>query len=139
MNNIKLFETKQVRRHWDEKAEKWYFSVIDVVALLTESVNSTDYLKKLRKRDVLLGEYIGTNCPQVGMLTETGKMRFQIEDTGQGIAAEELEKIFLPFHQAGDPNYRAEGTGLGLAITQKLVDMMGGKLQLTSQDLNPDL
>lgn len=65
--------------------------------------------------------------------TETGKMRFQIEDTGQGIAAEELEKIFLPFHQAGDPNYRAEGTGLGLAITQKLVDMMGGKLQLTSQ------
>ena len=75
MNNIKLFETKQVRRHWDEKAEKWYFSVIDVVALLTESVNSTDYLKKLRKRDVLLGEYIGTNCPQVGMLTETGKMR----------------------------------------------------------------
>jgi PAS domain S-box-containing protein len=65
--------------------------------------------------------------------TEEGKMRFQIEDTGQGIAPEELEKIFLPFHQAGDPNYRAEGTGLGLAITQKLVDMMEGNLQVTSQ------
>lgn len=64
---------------------------------------------------------------------EAGKMRFQIEDTGQGIAPEELEQIFLPFHQAGDPNYRAEGTGLGLAITRKLVDMMGGNLQVTSQ------
>jgi hypothetical protein len=47
---------------------------VDVIAALTDSVNATDYLKKLRKRDVELGSYIGTNCPQVEMLTN-GKKR----------------------------------------------------------------
>lgn len=72
---IKLFEAKQVRTAWDEDEEEWYFSVVDVVGVLTESVNPTDYLKKLRKRDVFLGEYIGTNCPQIEMSTEKGKLR----------------------------------------------------------------
>ena len=57
------------------KQEEWYFSVVDVVEVLTDSTNPTDYLKKLRKRDNLLGDYIGTNCPQVAMPTETGKQR----------------------------------------------------------------
>ena len=73
--NIKLFEEKKVRTVWDEEREEWYFSVVDVISVLTDSVNPTDYLKKLRKRDELLGEYIGTNCPQVQMKTETGKNR----------------------------------------------------------------
>jgi hypothetical protein len=73
-NEIAIFENKQVRRHYDETAEVWYFSVVDVIAALTDSVNATDYLKKLRKRDVELGSYIGTNCPQVEMLTN-GKKR----------------------------------------------------------------
>ena len=73
--NIKLFENKQVRTTWNEDEEEWYFSVIDVIGILTESVNPTDYLKKLRKRDILLGNYLGTNCPQVEMMTETGKKR----------------------------------------------------------------
>lgn len=72
--NIKLFEQKTVRSVWNEAEEKWYFSIIDVVEILTESVNPTDYLKKLRKRDIQLGDYLGTNCPQVGMLTN-GKIR----------------------------------------------------------------
>jgi len=49
--------------------------VVDVIEVLTDSTNPTDYLKKLRKRDTLLGNYIGTNCPQVAMTTETGKQR----------------------------------------------------------------
>ena len=73
--SIKLFEEKKVRTVWDEETEEWYFSVVDVVGVLTDSVNPTDYLKKLRKRDELLGEYIGTNCPHVEMKTETGKSR----------------------------------------------------------------
>ena len=73
--NIKIFEEKRVRTVWDDEKEEWYFSVVDVVGILTDSVNPTDYLKKLRKRDELLGEYIGTNCPQVEMKTETGKSR----------------------------------------------------------------
>ena len=53
----------------------WYFSVVDIIEALTDSKNPTDYLKKLRKRDSELGNYLGTNCPQVEMLTHTGKKR----------------------------------------------------------------
>jgi prophage antirepressor-like protein len=72
---IALFEQQKIRKVWDEKKEKWFFSVVDVVAALTDSTNSTDYLKKLRKRDLELGNYIGTNCPQVEMETVSGKKR----------------------------------------------------------------
>lgn len=74
-NKIQLFDSHQVRTAWNEEEEEWYFSVVDVIDVLTDSANSTDYLKKLRKRDTLLGDYIGTNCPQVAMTTETGKQR----------------------------------------------------------------
>ena len=74
-NAIKLFEEQRVRTLWDDQQEKWYFSVVDVVAVLTDSANPTDYLKKMRKRDPQLGAFVGTNCPQVAMLTETGKKR----------------------------------------------------------------
>lgn len=72
---MQLFENTQVRMVWNEEEEKYYFSVVDVVKVLTDSVNPTDYLKKLRKRDEQLGLYLGTNCPQVVMQTETGKKR----------------------------------------------------------------
>ncbi|EKE15709.1 MAG: hypothetical protein ACD_11C00108G0003 [uncultured bacterium] len=75
MKNLAIFEGRQIRRYWDEKTETWFFSVVDIVFALTESANPTDYLKKLRKRDVELGKYIGTNCPQVEMDTESGKTR----------------------------------------------------------------
>ena len=74
-NSLAVFESKKIRRHYDALTEPWYFSVIDVVEALTVSTNPTDYLKKLRKRDVELGAYLGTNCPQVEMVTETGKKR----------------------------------------------------------------
>ena len=72
---LAFFEGKKIRRKWDEKQEKWWFSVVDVVGALSDSSNPTDYLKKLRKRDVELGKYLGTNCPQVEMVTQTGKKR----------------------------------------------------------------
>ncbi|MBA4197588.1 MAG: hypothetical protein C0459_08550 [Chitinophaga sp.] len=72
---IAVFESKQIRRHYDEKTEVWYFSLVDIVEALTDSTNATDYLKKLRKRDGELNAYLGTNCPQVPMLTNTGKNR----------------------------------------------------------------
>lgn len=72
---IAIFDGQKIRRHWDEKTETWYFSVVDIIFVLTESANPTDYLKKLRKRDAELGKYIGTNCPQVEMVTESGKTR----------------------------------------------------------------
>ena len=72
---IALFEGRKIRRQWDEKQEKWHFSLVDVIEILTDSKNPTDYLKKMRKRDKIFGSYIGTNCPQVEMVSETGKNR----------------------------------------------------------------
>lgn len=72
---LQLFEERKVRTLWDTNTEEWYFSLVDVVEVLTDSVNPTDYLKKLRKRDVELNTYIGTNCPHVYMTTDTGKKR----------------------------------------------------------------
>jgi signal transduction histidine kinase/DNA-binding NarL/FixJ family response regulator len=60
------------------------------------------------------------------------KMRFIVEDTGIGMASEQLAEIFLPFHQVGDTCRRHNGTGLGLAISQRLVQLMGGKLGVKS-------
>ena len=75
MEKVQIFQDKKVRTHWDAEKEEWYFSVVDVVGVLTDSINPTDYLKKMRKRDPELAAFIGTNCPQVDMLTETGKRR----------------------------------------------------------------
>lgn len=72
-NKIVLFQSRKIRRAWH--SDEWYFSLVDVVGALTDSSNPTDYLKKIRKRDEELGFYIGTNCPRVEMLTETGKKR----------------------------------------------------------------
>jgi hypothetical protein len=72
---IQSFKERQVRTAWNSDQEKWYFSVVDVCSVLTDSKNPTDYLKKLRKREPELNTYIGTNCPQVPMTTESGKLR----------------------------------------------------------------
>lgn len=85
MNNIKLFQDKKIRSVWNEEEEQWYFSVVDVVEALTDSANPTDYLKKLRKRDKELGSYLGTICPQVTMLTSTGKKRLTLAANIKGL------------------------------------------------------
>ncbi|MEO0737147.1 MAG: ATP-binding protein [Cyanobacteria bacterium J06649_12] len=60
------------------------------------------------------------------------RLRFEIEDTGVGIPADKLTKIFLPFEQAGKRDRNAEGTGLGLSISRQIVQMMGGDIQVES-------
>lgn len=80
-SKIQLFQDRKVRTYWDAEKEEWYFSVVDVVEVLSESTNPTDYLKKMRKRDPELGLYIGTNCPQVAMITSTGKNRKTLAGT----------------------------------------------------------
>ncbi|MEH2310152.1 MAG: ATP-binding protein [Nostoc sp.] len=61
------------------------------------------------------------------------KIRFQIIDTGTGITPEQAEKIFQPFEQVGNQKQQSEGTGLGLAISQKIVLLLGGKIQVESE------
>jgi len=81
-STIKLFEQKQVRTHWNEQEEKWYFSVQDVVEILTETPNVKDYIKKMKKRDAELNSNWGTICPLVQMQAADGKMRkIQASDT----------------------------------------------------------
>jgi signal transduction histidine kinase/DNA-binding NarL/FixJ family response regulator len=63
----------------------------------------------------------------------SGRLSFKIEDTGIGIAEEEIAKIFEPFQQVGTQSKTIEGTGLGLPISKKLVEMMGGELKVTSE------
>ena len=60
-------------------------------------------------------------------------LRFSVEDQGCGIAEEDLEAIFQPFQQVGEQSRQMEGTGLGLAITRRLVELLGGQLQVRSQ------
>lgn len=85
MSNIKLFQSKQIRSVWNKEEQQWCFSVVDIVGALTDSTNPTDYLKKMRKRDLELAFYIGTNCPQVNMLTDTGKNRRTLAANTKGI------------------------------------------------------
>ncbi len=68
-----LFQEKQIRRVWHN--EEWYFSVVDVVEILTDSKDPSDYFKKMRKRDEELRAYVGTNCPHVEMEGLEGKKR----------------------------------------------------------------
>ncbi len=79
---IKLFQEKQIRTHWDDEAEKWYFSVQDVVQILSDTVDVKDYIKKMKRRDDELKSNWGTICPLVEMEAADGKRRkIQAADT----------------------------------------------------------
>lgn len=73
---IKLFESKKIRTHWDETEEKWYFSVIDVVEALTDSLNPRDYWFKMKTRVKSEdGIELSTICRQLKLKASDGKMR----------------------------------------------------------------
>ena len=109
MDEIKLYENKEIRSVWDEEKEEWYFSVVDVVGVLSESKNPTDYLKKMRKRDEQLAFYIGTNCPQVEMKSSSCKKR--------KILAGNMKDIFRIIQSI--PSQKAEPFKLWLAEVGK--------------------
>ncbi len=83
-NEIKIFEDKKVRSLWDEENEKWQISIIDVVAVLTESVDPNAYWRKLKQRLKEEGNETVTNCHGLKMLAPDGKMRMtDVADTEQ--------------------------------------------------------
>ncbi len=88
---------------------------------VTFTVNRVDEFDELKNSPT----HQLTNSP-------THQLHFSVSDTGIGIPDDQLEQIFLAFHQIGPLNDRAEGTGLGLAISRQFVSMMGGELQVTS-------
>ena len=72
---IQIFEERKVRTVWDDEQEKWYFCVADVVEALTDSVNPTDYIKKMKKRDPELAKGWGQIVTPLSVLTAGGKQR----------------------------------------------------------------
>lgn len=81
---IKLFEQKQIRSHWDDEQEKWYFSIVDVVGVLSESPNPRKYWSVLKTRLKAEGSELATNCSQLKMLSVDGKMyKTDVADTEQ--------------------------------------------------------
>ena len=73
-SKIALFEGKRIRRHWDPNQEKWYFSVVDVIAVLTNSNNPRKYWNKLAERLRKEGSESVTNCHQLKMEAADGKL-----------------------------------------------------------------
>lgn len=86
-NSIRLFEQKQIRTQWDEEEEKWYFSIVDVISVLTEQPThqgARNYWKVLKNRLSKEGNETVTNCNRLKMLAEDGKMRLtDVADTEQ--------------------------------------------------------
>ena len=103
--SIKLFEEKQIRTAWNEKEEKWYFSVSDVVEVLSESRDVKQYIKKMRNRDPELNAKWGTICTPVEMIAADGKTR--------KITAADTEGIFRLIQSI--PSKKAEPFKLWLA------------------------
>jgi hypothetical protein len=84
MSNIKLFESKKVRTHWDEEEEKWYFSIIDVIEALTGTDRPRKYWSDLKTKLIKEGSQLSENIGQLKMPAEDGKMRItDVADTEQ--------------------------------------------------------
>ena len=143
MEKIKVFQNKKIRTHWDAEQEEWYFSVVDVVEALTNSVDPAAYWRKLKQRLKAEGNETVTNCHGLKMLATDGKMRLtDVADTKQvfriiqsilspkaepfkqwmaQVAAERLDEIADPERAIvrGADFYRAKGYSEGW-INQRL-------------------
>ena len=83
-NQIKIYENSKIRTLWNADAEKWYISIVDVIAVLTDSVNPTAYWRKLKQRLKAEGNETVTNCHALKMLAADNKMRkTDVADTEQ--------------------------------------------------------
>jgi hypothetical protein len=122
VNAIQLFEEKNVRTIWDAEQEKWFISIIDVVAVLTESVDANAYWRKLKQRLKEEGSETVTNCHGLKMLAQDGKMR--LTDVAD---AEQLFRLIQSI-----PSPKAEPFKLWLAqiASERLDEMQDPELSI---------
>jgi DNA-damage-inducible protein D len=133
MSSIKLFESKQVRSEWNEKEEKWYFSVQDVVEILTDSSDVKQYIKKMLSRDERLKSNWGTICTLVEMEAADGRRRkVQASDTKgllriiQSIPSPKAEPFKLWLAQVGSDRLdEIENPELATQRTRELYKLKG--------------
>jgi hypothetical protein len=71
---VAIFESSHIRRHWDEEKELWYFSVVDVIKVLTKSIDPRNYWKVLKNRLKQEGSEVVTKCNQLKMMSTDGKL-----------------------------------------------------------------
>lgn len=121
-NEIKIFEEKKVRSLWDAEQEKWYFSVVDVIAVLTESPSPRKYWSVLKTRLKAEGSQLATNCSQLKMQSADGKFyKTDVADT---------EQLFRLIQSIPSP--RAEPFKLWLAqvASERLDEMQDPELSI---------
>ena len=90
-NEIKLFEDKKVRTLWDEEEEKWYLSIVDVIAVLTDSPNPRKYWSVLKTRLKAEGSQLATNCSQLKM--QSADSKFYKTDVAYPETFEDSKKV----------------------------------------------
>lgn len=84
MNSIQLFEDKRIRTAWDKEKQEWFFSIVDVIAVLTQSIDPAAYWRKLKERLKKEGNQTVTNCHGLKMTAPDGKKRLtDVADTEQ--------------------------------------------------------
>jgi hypothetical protein len=133
MSNIKLFESKQIRSSWNETNQKWYFSVQDVVEVLTDSADVKQYIKRILSRDEMLKSNWGTICTLVEMEAADRKRRkVQASDTKgllriiQSIPSPKAEPFKLWLAQVGSDRLdEIENPELATQRTRELYKLKG--------------
>ena len=119
---IKLFEEKEVRSIWDAEQEKWYISIVDVVALLTESSDANAYWRKLKQRLKGEGNETVTNCHGLKMLAIDGKMRMT--------DVTDVEQLFRLIQSIPSPKAEPFKLWLAQVAAERLDEMQDPELSI---------
>lgn len=132
MSNIKLFESRQIRTVWNEAEQKWYFVVADVVQVLTDTPNPTDYIKKMRRRDELLSQGWGQLVTPLLVETTGGKQKLNCANAQgllriiQSIPSPKAEPFKLWLAQVGSDRLdEIENPELATQRTRELYKLKG--------------
>jgi DNA-damage-inducible protein D len=132
MSNIKLFESKQIRTVWNESDQKWYFVVADVIQILTDTPNPSDYIKKMRKRDEVLSQGWGQLVTPLSVDTPGGKQKLNCANAQgllriiQSIPSQKAEPFKLWLAQVGSDRLdEIENPELATQRTRELYKLKG--------------
>ena len=119
---IKLFEEKKVRTIWDDEQEKWYFSIVDVISILTDSTNPQAYWRKLKQRLIEEGNETVTNCHALKMRAVDGKMR--LTDVA------DVEQLFRVIQSIPSPKAEPFKQWMANVASQRLDQMQDPELSI---------
>ena len=121
-NKIKIFDNKKVRTHWDEEQEKWFLSIVDVVAVLTDSPNPRKYWSVLKTRLKAEGSQLATNCSQLKMQSADGK--FYLTDVA------DTEQLFRLIQSIPSPKAEPFKLWLAKIASERLDEMQDPELTI---------